>query len=197
MDNAKIQEVSARLKRGEGWVGYRYSRGLNGEKLPSKLLYFAFYQGSQQKFVNSKTNDPEEAYRRLLDARRATNEGVRLLPSEVSRIRYEDLRAILLDYYREHKPALLQNVIPVGLIATEISSLKKTRAYVGLTPHDFRRSAARNLIKAGVDRRIAMKITGHKTEHIFERYNIKTTDDVREALIKVGQFKTASLARIG
>jgi hypothetical protein len=29
---------------------------------------------------------------------------VRLLPSEVSRIRYEDLRAILLDYYREHKP---------------------------------------------------------------------------------------------
>ena len=29
---------------------------------------------------------------------------MRLLPSEVSRIRYEDLRAILLDYYREHKP---------------------------------------------------------------------------------------------
>ena len=36
-----------------------------------------------------------------------------------------------------------------------------------------------------------MKITGHKTEAIFERYNIKTTDDVREALIKVGQFKNA------
>jgi hypothetical protein len=34
--------------------------------------------------------------------------------------------------------------------------------------------AARNLIKAGVDRRMAMKITGHKTEAIFERYNIKT-----------------------
>jgi hypothetical protein len=61
----------------------------------------------------------------------------------------------------------------------------------------LRRSAARNLIKAGVDRRVAMKITGHKTERIFERYNIKTTDDVREALIKIGQFKTASLARIG
>ncbi len=104
MDNAKIQEVNARLKRGEGWIGYRTSKGSNGEKLPSKFLYFAFYQGSQQKFVNSKTNDPEEAYRQLLDARRATSEGVRLLPSEVSRIRYEDLRAILLDYYRQHKP---------------------------------------------------------------------------------------------
>ena len=63
----------------------------------------------------------------------------------------------------------------------------KTRACTGLTPHDFRRSAARNLIKTGVDRRAAMKITGHKAEHIFERYNIKTTVDVREALIKVWQ----------
>jgi len=54
--------------------------------------------------VNSKTNDPEEAYRQLLDVRRATTEGVRLLPSEASKVRYEDLRAILLDYYREHKP---------------------------------------------------------------------------------------------
>jgi hypothetical protein len=63
----------------------------------------------------------------------------------------------------------------------------KTRAYVGLTPHDFHRSAPPNLIK----------ITGHKTEHIFERYNIKTTDDVREALIKVGKFKPTSTASIG
>jgi len=105
MDNAKVlEQVNERLKRGEGWVGYRYSKGSNGEKLPSKFLYFAFYQGSQQKFVNSKTNDPEQAYRRLLDARQATSEGLRLLPSEVSLIRYEGLRAILLDYYREHKP---------------------------------------------------------------------------------------------
>jgi hypothetical protein len=102
MDNAKIlEQVNERLKRGEGWIGYRYSKGSNGEKLPSNFLDFAFYQGPQQKFVNSKTNDPEEAYRQLLST---TSEGVRLLPSEVSRIRYEDLRAILLDYDREHKP---------------------------------------------------------------------------------------------
>ena len=70
---------------------------------------------------------------------------------------------------------------------------KKTGTYKGLMPHDFRRSAARNLIKAGVDRRTAMKITGHKTEHIFERYNIKTTEDVKEALLKVGQYKKADV----
>src|SRR6266700_3210433 len=104
MDNAKILEVNQRLKRGQGWVGYRYSKSSNGEKVPSKFLYYAFYQHSTQKFSNSKTNDPEGAYRQLLDARRAITEGVRLLPSEVFRIRYEDLRTILLDYYREHKP---------------------------------------------------------------------------------------------
>jgi hypothetical protein len=89
MNNAKLQEVNTRLKRGEGWIGYRKSKASNGELIPSKFLYFAFYQGSAQKFVNCKTNDPEETYRQLLDARRATFEGVRLLPSEVSRIRYE------------------------------------------------------------------------------------------------------------
>jgi hypothetical protein len=48
-----------------------------------------------------------------------------------------------------------------------------------------------------VDRRVAVKITGHKTEHILERGNVKTTDDVREALIKVGKYKLASIVSIG
>jgi ribosomal protein S14 len=63
MDNANLlEQVNERLKRGEGWVGDRYSKGSNGDRVPSKFLYYAFYHGSQQKFVNSKTNDPEEAY---------------------------------------------------------------------------------------------------------------------------------------
>jgi hypothetical protein len=42
----------------------------------------------------------------------------------------------------------------------------------------------------------AMKITGHKTERVFERRNIKTTEDIREAFIKVGQFSRASVTPI-
>jgi hypothetical protein len=63
----------------------------------------------------------------------------------------------------------------------------KTRKYCGLLTHDFRRGAARNLIKAGVSPHVAKKITGHKTGHIFDRYTIQNTADVREALIKVGR----------
>ena len=49
---------------------------------------------------------------------------------------------------------------------------------------DFRRTTVRNMTRAGVSRNIAMKISGHRTEAIFERYNIGTDDDIREAKAK-------------
>ena len=65
---------------------------------------------------------------------------------------------------------------------------KKKRVYRGLELHDLRRSAVRNLIRAGVDRGTAMSISGHKTEHVFERYNITSTEDRKAALLRVTQY---------
>ncbi len=58
----------------------------------------------------------------------------------------------------------------------------------GLLFHDLRRTATRNLIRAGVDPKIAMKITGHETEAMLRRYDISAEDDVRDAAVAYSAY---------
>jgi integrase len=59
---------------------------------------------------------------------------------------------------------------------------------VGKVPHDFRRTAVRNLERAGISRSAAMVMVGHRTESIYQRYKVAD-----EAMLKASATKLAAL----
>jgi len=88
----------------------------------------------------------------------------------------------------EKKP---QPVVSFGKVW---KSACKAAGCPGRIPHDLRRTAVRNLVRAGIPERVAMRMTGHKTASVFQRYNIVSDGDLREAARKL-DYAHASDAR--
>jgi integrase len=62
-------------------------------------------------------------------------------------------------------------------------------ADVPILVHDFRRSAIRNMVRGpGISERTAMRISGHQTRAVFDRYNIDADEDLVDAAIKLEEL---------
>jgi integrase len=54
--------------------------------------------------------------------------------------------------------------------------------------HDLRRSAIRNMERAGMPRKLAMEISGHRTESVYRRYDIVSTQDIALAAARMENY---------
>lgn len=115
-----------------------------------------------------------------------------LLRAQVDRVRaLERAGGRIIPYLFPHLPA---SGISSRLVGTQRTDFRKTwitarnlAGVPGAIRHDFRRTAVRNLVNGGVAERVAMKITGHKTRSVFDRYHIVSPADLKEASRKLAQ----------
>ena len=103
--------------------------------------------------------------------------------NKIGRIIYLDseLISIFEDLWRQRKTA--QKILPYVFLNRKGDDKIKDFRFVwdkafeesGVQRrlfHDLRRTAVRNMVRSGIPEKVAMRISGHKTRSVFERYNI-------------------------
>lgn len=68
----------------------------------------------------------------------------------------------------------------------------KVAKCAGKLVHDLRRTAVRDMERAGISRSVSMAISGHKTEAVFRRYAIVSSRDQRQAMAQLAKAQEAT-----
>jgi integrase len=163
------------------------------------LITFLYYCGvrlGEAKQIEWSQVDLDRAVIRIEDEQAKTGEARTVpLPDELIEMlqEVEDKTGTVFDGTNLRK-AWNKACDAASLGTLEPIDMQNNRRYTGLIVHDLRRSAIKNLMKAGVNERVAMAISGHKTRAVFDRYHIVDETDVLEAMRRVQSEKSDGLA---
>ncbi len=113
-------------------------------------------------YGDTKTSEPRRIY---------FNDALKAMFTERSKVRRIDHQFVFT--YRGKRITSIRHSF---LDACKAASIRDFRV------HDLRHTFNTNMRKAGVDRSVIMKITGHKTTVMFERYNTVDAEDARSAM---------------
>jgi integrase len=122
--------------------------------------------------------------RALLERQRAATTAVERATSQIIPwVFHRDGRRIRDYYVVWHNACKRAATVTTGQLTRIVRP-----ALLGRVPHDLRRTAVRNLVRAGVPEHIAMKLSGHKTRDVFDRYDIVSERDLTDGVGRLATF---------
>ena len=171
MDGSRVIVLPSAPSRRLGGLNDRYQ----------DVLDFAYYSGwRKREILELRWSEVDAAggVVRLAPERSKTRVG-RVLPISAP------IAAVLVRRraQRQGRDALVfrRDAVTVRAWRTAWPEACRRAGVPGRLLHDCRRTAALNLVRAGVPERVAMQLTGHRSRAIFDRYNIVHEDELHHA----------------
>ena len=161
------------------------------------VLAFAYYTGCRRGEILALQWPQVDLYQRIvrLDPGTTKNDEARIIPlvsDLLSMLKQEKEARDAL--YPECKSVFAREGQPIRSFKTAWAAACTRAGLVDADGepsklfHDLRRTGVRNLVRAGVPEAVAMRISGHKTRAVFDRYNIVSETDLTDAAEKLDQL---------
>lgn len=157
------------------------------------ILTLAFYTGMRLGEIRSLTWDRVDLFDGILHLEETKNgdpRNVVLNPETLEMFKVERLRFPGCPWVFSR-----DGTTPIQSFRKAWKSGCDRAGLMGRKFHDLRRTGARNLVRAGVPESVAMKVGGWRTRSVFERYNVSSDRDLKEASRKVTAYVEEAISQ--